>query len=255
MGKLDGKIVVITGAARGIGASAARLCAEEGARLVLADMLEEPLRALAEELKGVATPVITDISDEAAVQSLVAQAVQQHGRIDVAMLNAGVSGVLQPLDAYPTEAFDRVMAINARGLFLCLKHVMDAMDGNGGAIVVTSSAAGIRATPNMSAYIASKHAAIGLMRAAAIDGAQRGIRVNSVNPSTIDTPMVHALGHARSSGDESSKAETRKYIPLGRQGTADEVARLMLFLASDDASFCTGGVYMVDGGVSAGRAF
>lgn len=255
MGKLDGKIVIITGAARGIGACAASLCAEEGARLVLADMLEEPLRALSDELKGVATPVITDICDEAAVARLVAKTVQLHGRIDVAMLNAGIAGSLHPLDKYPTETFDRVMAVNTRGLFLCLKHVMNAMAGHGGSIVVTSSAAGVRATPNMSAYIASKHAAIGLMRAAAIDGAERGIRVNSVNPSTVDTPMVRALGHARSSSDESSRAETRKYIPLGRQGTPDEVARLMLFLASDDSSFCTGGVYMVDGGVSAGRAY
>lgn len=107
----------------------------------------------------------------------------------------------------------------------------------------------------MSAYIASNHAVIGLMRAAAIDGAARGIRVSSVNPSTVDTPMVYALGHAKRSDDDAARAQTRKYIPLGRQGTADEVARLMLFLASDDASFCTGGVFMVDGGVSAGRAF
>lgn len=255
MKRFEGKSVIITGAARGIGASAARLCAQEGARLVLVDMLEEPLRALAGELGSAAVPVVADISEDAAVQRLVATAVQEHGGVDAAMLNAGISGGLHALDDYPLELFDKVMAINARGTFLCLKHVMRAMGDKGGSIVVTSSAAGTRATPSMSAYIASKHAVVGLVRAAAIDGAARGIRVNSVNPATVDTPMVQALGHSRRSDDAASRAETRKYIPLGRQGTADEVARLMLFLASDDSSFCTGGVYMVDGGVSAGRAF
>lgn len=255
MGKLEGRSVVITGAARGIGASAARLCAQEGARLLLVDRLEEPLRALAGELGAVATPLVADIGDEAAVQRMVATAVERCGGLDVAMLNAGIAGASHALDDYPTELYDRVMDINARGLFLCLKHVMRTMTAKGGSIVVTASAAGMRATPSMSAYVASKHAAVGLVRAAAIDGAARGIRVNSVNPATVDTPMVQALGHARRSVSDAEREQTRRYIPLGRQGTADEVARMMLFLASDDASFCTGGVYVVDGGVSAGRAF
>src|SRR5271157_6060337 len=125
---------------------------------------------------------------------------------------------------------------------------MQAMGNRGGSIVVTASTAGVRATPNRSAYIASKHAAIGLMRAAA-----RGIRVNSVNPATIDTPMVRALEAKAEPGDQSRQAMA-KSIPLARHGTSDEVANLMLFLTSDESSFCAGGVYMVYGGISAGRA-
>lgn len=255
MGRLAGKTVLITGAAQGIGAAAARLCVKEGARVVLVDVLEEPLAALTEELGEMARSAQADIADEQAVQNLVSTVVADQGGLDVAFLNAGISGRPHNLMDYPVELFDQVMGVNARGLFLCLKHVMRAMRGRGGSIVITSSVAGTRATPNMSAYIASKHASVGLMRSAAIDGAKHGIRVNSVNPATIDTPMVRAIGHGKPSHDAQAIEETRRFIPMGRQGQADEVANMMLFLASDESSFCTGGVYMVDGGVSAGRAF
>ena len=157
-----------------------------------------------------------------------------------------------PLTDYPTEVFDKVMAVNVRGVWLGLKYVMRAMASTGGSIVITSSTAGIRATPNMPAYAASKHAAIGLMRAAAVEGAAQGIRVNTVNPATIDTPMVAALSVP--SGGETMQQHQARHIPIGRIGKPEEVARMMLFLASDDSSYCTGGIYMVDGGISAGRS-
>lgn len=254
MGRLDGKVALITGSARGIGAAAARLFAREGARVMLVDVLADPMQALVRELGDSAAFEVADITDEATVKAVVDATVRRFGRLDVAVLNAGIAGELRPLIDYPSDVFDKVIAVNVRGTWLGLKYVMAAMQASGGSIVVTASTSSVRATPNMSAYIASKHASLGLMRAAAVEGAAKGIRVNSVNPATIDTPMVRSLekNQQRSS---PNKLETKtRHIPLGRQGTADEVARLMLFLASDESSFCTGGVYMVDGGVTAGRA-
>lgn len=225
---------------------------QEGARVVLVDLLEAPLQALAQELGERANVHLADITNETAIKSLVDQTVRQHGQLDIALLNAGIAGQILPLTDYPTEVFDKIMAVNVRGVWLGLKYVMKAMEAKGGSIVITASTAGIRATPNMAAYTASKHAAIGLMRAAAVEGAARGIRVNTVNPATIDTPMVAALSDP--SGGETMHQQQARHIPIGRIGKPEEVARMMLFLASDDASYCTGGVYMVDGGISAGRA-
>ncbi|MFM9939054.1 MAG: SDR family NAD(P)-dependent oxidoreductase [Hyphomicrobiaceae bacterium] len=252
MGRLDGKVAIITGAARGIGASAARLFAAEGAKLMLADVLAEPLQALASEIGANAAAQITDVTDEAAVEPLIASTVARFGHLDVALLNAGIEGLTQPIVDYPAEMFDKVMAVNVRGVWLGLKYTMAAMAARGGSIVITSSTSGIRATPHMSAYTASKHAVIGLMRSAALEGAAKRIRVNTVNPSPIDTPMMTSIEKMRGVAGQNDRPLARG-TPLGRYGEPEEVARMMLFLASDEANFCTGGVYMVDGGVSAGR--
>jgi NAD(P)-dependent dehydrogenase (short-subunit alcohol dehydrogenase family) len=252
MGRMDGKVAIITGAARGIGAAAARLFAAEGAKLMLADVLAEPLTAVAKEIGANAATCPTDVTDEAAVRKLVDETVKRYGMVDAALLNAGIEGQVSAIEDYPAEMFDKVMAVNVRGVWLGLKYVMKAMAASGGSIVITSSTSGIRATPHMSAYTASKHAVIGLMRSAAIEGADRKIRVNTVNPSPIDTPMIASLEKMRGLGGRNDQPMAQG-TPLGRYGTPEEVARLMLFLASDESSFCTGGVYMVDGGVSAGR--
>lgn len=251
MAKLEGKVAIITGAARGIGASAARLFAAEGAKVMLADVLAEPLAALAREIGPAAATSATDVTDESSVKKLVDDTVARFGKLDIAVLNAGIEGKVSTLVDYPAEVFDKVIAVNVRGVWLGLKYAMRAMQKAGGSIVVTSSTSGIRATTSMSAYTASKHAVIGLMRSAALEGADSGIRVNSVNPAPIDTPMIASLAAQRGATGENQPYA--KSIPLGRYGTPEEVAKLMLFLASDDSSFCTGGVYMVDGGVSAGR--
>lgn len=251
MTKLEGKVAVITGAARGIGEAAARLFVAEGARVMLADVLAEPLAAVAASL-GEAAFQVTDVSDEEQSRQLFSATLERFGRLDIALLNAGIEGRTLPIVDYPAEIFDKVMAVNVRGVWLGLKHAMRAMSGTGGSIVITSSTSGIRATPHMSAYTASKHAVIGLMRSAAIEGAAAGIRVNTVNPAPIDTPMMASIEAMRGVAGRNDRP-LAKGTPLGRYGTPEEVARMMLFLASDDASFCTGGVYMVDGGVSAGR--
>ena len=162
--------------------------------------------------------------------------------------------MIEPITDYPLEMFDKVIAVNVRGVFLGLKYVMPVISRRGGgSIVITSSTAGIRGTNGMSAYTTSKHAVIGLMRTAALEGAKSNIRINTINPAPIDTRMMTSIEEQRGLpiGDSSNRPMAKR-LPLQRYGEPEEVARMMLFLGSEDGSFCTGGVYMVDGGVSAG---
>jgi NAD(P)-dependent dehydrogenase (short-subunit alcohol dehydrogenase family) len=200
--------------------------------------------------------VRTDVSQEADAEAMVAHAVATYGRVDVLYNNAGV--MPEPdhsvIDT-DVATWDKVMAVNVRGVWLGVRSLMPVMEKRGGgSIVITSSTAGIRAIANISPYTASKHAVIGIMRSSALEGAPANIRVNTVNPSPIDTRMITSLeqqlGATRTARSNQPMAGG---TPMKRYGEPEEVARLMLFLASDEASFCTGGVYMVDGGVSAGR--
>ena len=261
MARLEGKVALITGATGGIGQAAARLFADEGARVALVDLdegaLQEAVRAIGEDR---ASYTAADVTQPDETQRYVSAAVDRWGGIDAFLANAGIEGSLAPIPDYPIDVFDRVMAVNVRGVWLGIKYVVPAMrQRGGGSIVITSSTAGIGAGPDMSAYTTSKHAVIGLMRTAAMEGAPLGIRVNTVNPSPIETRMMRSIEEQRVAAlDDSDVTVEQTYratsarIPLGRYGHPEEVARLMLFLASDDSSFCTGGVYMVDGGRSAG---
>ena len=252
MARLAGKVAVITGATGGIGAAASRLFAAEGAQLMLVDMDAGRLEALAGET-GAAWHA-GDVSDPEVNEAIAAATAERFGGIDIGLLNAGIEGALAPIGDYTVEMFDRVMAVNARGVWLGLKALMPHLERRGGgSLVLTSSTAGIRAVPDMSAYTASKHAVIGLMRSAAIEGSASNIRVNTVNPSPIDTRMIQSLEAMHGVDGSGANQPLAGATPLRRYGEPEEVARLMLFLASDESSFCTGGVYMVDGGVSAGR--
>ena len=193
MGRLSGKTAIITGAGApsGIGATAARLFHAEGANLMLVDIDEAPLAALAKELG--AAHMAADVSDDAANKAIVAATIERFGGVDAALLNAGIVGKISPTTEYDLDLFDKVLAVNVRGVFLGLKHFMPAMEKTGGSIVITSSTAGIRARPGLAAYTASKHAVIGLMRTAALEGAANNIRVNTVNPSPIATPMMDEM--------------------------------------------------------------
>ena len=252
MARLAGKVAVITGATGGIGAAASRLFAAEGAQLMLVDMDAGRLEALAGET-GAAWHA-GDVSDPEVNEAIAAATAERFGGIDIGLLNAGIEGALAPIGDYTVEMFDRVMAVNARGVWLGLKALMPHLERRGGgSLVLTSSTAGIRAVPDMSAYTASKHAVIGLMRSAAIEGSASNIRVNTVNPSPIDTRMIQSLEEMHGVAGSGSNQPLAGATPLRRYGEPAQVARLMLFLASAESSFCTGGVYMVDGGVSAGR--
>ncbi len=264
MARLTGKVAIITGGAGGIGRAAARLFVEEGARVLLVDLDESALQAaVAGAGADSASYVVADTTEPDEVQRFVDTAVERYGGIDVFLANAGIEGRVLPIPEYPIDVFDRVMAVNVRGVWLGLRSVIPAMtQRGGGSIVITASTAGIRGTAGTSAYTTSKHAVIGLMRSAALECASLGIRVNTVNPAPIETRMMRSLEQQRAeqaerSGDATATPEQIKAIgasrvPLKRYGEPEEVARMMLFLASDESSFCTGGVYMVDGGVSAG---
>ena len=254
MQRLAGKVAVITGGANGIGFAAGKLFAEEGAHVVLVDLAEELLRKAVEVIGSERVSfVVADVSQPEQVEGYVRAAVERHGGLDVLISNAGIEGIVELIADYPVDVFDKVIAVNLRGVWLGLKYALPAMrQRGGGSIVITSSVAGIHGSPGMSAYAASKHAVIGLMRSAALECAAEGIRVNTVNPAPIETRMMRSLEAMRTPGDpEQSRRNSAAYIPMQRYGTPEEVARLMLFLASDESRFCTGGVYMADGGVSA----
>ena len=217
---------------------------------MLVDLSADTLEELAAGIDG-AEYAAADVSDAGQMRHAVEETVRRFGGLDIALLNAGIEGRIAPITEQTEEDFDRMMAVNVRGVWLGLKHAMPRIASRGGgSIVVTSSTSGIRAVPGIAPYTTSKHAVIGLMRAAAMEGAAQGIRVNTVNPAAIETDMVRRLVSATGDGGPG----TATFTPLKRLGQPDEVARLMLFLASDESGFCTGGVYMADGGVSAGRA-
>jgi len=261
MARLTDKVAVITGGAGGIGRAAAALFVQEGARVLLVDLNEGALQEATRTMSSAALSyVVADSTQPQQVQGFVNAAVERYGGIDVFLANAGIEGVVQSIIDYPIDVFDQVMAVNVRAVWLGLKYVMPVMRSRGGgSIVITSSTAGIRGTAGMSAYGTSKHAVIGMMRVAALEGAAMGIRVNTVNPAPIETRMMRSLEEMRASQQHDSemtidriKHRYASRIPLQRYGNPEEVACLMLFLASDESSFCTGGVYMVDGGTSAG---
>jgi len=254
MGRLDAQVAVITGGAGGIGLATARVFLREGARVLLVDHDEPALQRASKEIAaGASSHVVADVTRPEDVERYLQTAVARFGGVDVLVLNAGIEGVVKPITEYPIEVFDKVMAVNVRGVWLGLKYGMAEIGKRGGgSIIITSSIAGLRGSPNVSPYVTSKHAVVGMMRSAALEGAPLGIRVNTVNPSPIETRMMRSL-EAKVAPDApaQAKANFAARIPLGRYGTPEEVADLMLFLASDESRFCTGGVYSVDGGRSA----
>lgn len=254
MGRLDNKVAIITGGAGGIGLQAGNLFAREGAKVLLVDLHEDALKEAVQTIGSDAVRYCAaDVTQPDQTQRYIQAAVEQFGGVDVLLANAGIEGEVKPITDYAIDTFDQVMAVNVRGVWLGLKYAApEIARRGGGSIVITSSVAGVRGAAGMSAYIASKHAVIGLMRTAALEMADRKIRVNTVNPAPVDTRMMRSLEKGFEPDDPGrAKEMVSAMVPLQRYADPVEVARIMLFLASDESSYCSGGAYMVDGGMTA----
>jgi NAD(P)-dependent dehydrogenase (short-subunit alcohol dehydrogenase family) len=250
-------VAIVTGAAGGIGSAVVRRLLGEGARVALVDINRSELEAMAEQLGKDAGRVLAapaDVTREADVADYVRRTVDHFGRADLFFNNAGVEARIATIaDTDPAE-FDRVMAVNMRGVFLGLREVLRVLQrqGSGGAIVNTASIAAYKGAAGAAAYTASKHAVIGLTRVAALEGAEFGVRVNAIAPGYIDTPMLRAINEARSPGNpQAARDVLTSRIPLHRYGHPDEVANLVIWLLSAEASYVTGSTHLVDAGVMA----
>jgi NAD(P)-dependent dehydrogenase (short-subunit alcohol dehydrogenase family) len=250
MGRLDGKVAFVTGGAGSIGAASARAMVGEGARVVIADLDEAALRAVAEPLGDSCAWIVCDVTSEEQVAAGVGLAVSQFGGLDVAFANAGIAGENAPIASHSTEAFARVLEVNVVGPFLVLKHAMGAMR-DGGSLIVTSSVVGLTAAPGIAGYATSKHAVVGLMRVAAKEGAERGIRCNTIHPGPVANAFQDAVERdATGAPTEQANEIFNSMIPLGRHARAGEIAAAVVYLASDESAFVTGMRFSLDGGMS-----
>ena len=251
-----GKVALITGGGNGIGRATSVAFAQHGAKVVVVDRdgaAAEATAGIIRQNGGDATAVTADVTKSDDVKAYVKAAIAKYGRIDCFFNNAGIEGKLAPTAEYDEAMFDAVIGVNVKGVFLGMRHVLPEMiRQKSGAIVNTASVAGLVASPGMPAYVASKHAVIGLTKTAAGEVARQGIRVNAVCPGPVDTRMIHALEEQISPGDAASVGDRyRAALPSGRYTTPEEIANMVLFLCSDLASNTTGGQFVVDGGRTA----
>lgn len=249
-GRLQDKVIIITGGSTGIGRAAALRCAEEGAKLVIADINDAEAQTTLAEVRTRGAPVLyvrTDVARDDEVHALVARTVREYGRLDGAFNNAGIEGGFTNIVKMTEEAFDRTIAVNLKGVWLCVKHQIEQFvaQGSGGSIVSTASVAGLIGSRGGTAYCASKHGVVGLTKSAALEYARKKIRVNCVCPGVIRTPMIdRLLADMGGNGMENLVGQE----PMARLGEPVEIAEAVVFLLSDQASFVTGVAMPVDGG-------
>src|SRR5437867_7449041 len=246
----NGKVALVTGAAAGMGLATAQAFAEAGAAVALADFKGDAVKAAAEKLAAdghKAIGIRCDVSDDSQVAAMVDRTVAEFGRLDAAFNNAGVMAKIAPIADGSREEWDRVIGINLRGVWTCMKHELRHMERQGsGAIVNNASVGALTGNPGIGSYIASKHGVIGLTRTAALEYVKKGIRVNAVNPGLIDTQIARDVVNR----DEQAYAELAKHVPIGRAGRPEEIASVVLWLCSPGASYVVGHALTVDGGMT-----
>jgi NAD(P)-dependent dehydrogenase (short-subunit alcohol dehydrogenase family) len=252
MKRLENKVAVITGGAGAIGKATAEKFLKEGAKVMLVDLKEEDLKDTVNELgTAYASYAVANVTDAADVKSYAEKAKNLYGQVDIFFNNAGIEGVVKPITDYPIEEFDILIGVNVRGVWLGLKYMIPLMRESG-SIIISSSVAGLSGTPNVSAYVASKHAVIGIMRSVALEVAGNNIRVNTINPSPVDNRMMRSLEKGFSPDEaEQAKSQFEQMIPLGRYAKNEDIADLVTFLASDESRFITGTINPIDGGMTA----
>ena len=247
-GQFKNKVALVTGGASGIGEACALTFARGGAKVAVVDLndeLGEKTAAAARQAGAKAIYLRVDVSDPAAVEKMVADTVKAFGRLDIAVNNAGIGGETNPTGAYSIEGWRKVIDINLNGVFYCMRHEIPQMLRQGSGVIVNmTSILGTVGFANSAAYVAAKHGILGLTKTAALEYAKQGIRINSVGPGFIKTPLLDSL-------DEQTRAYLSGLHAMGRMGEAQEVADLVAYLCSDQASFLTGGYYLVDGGYTA----
>ena len=252
MGRLAGKIAIITGASGGIGLATATKMLAEGAKLMLCGRNQMRLETVVAQLNGGESVSICvgNPSEEADVIAMVDATKTRFGKVDILFANAGAEGRIAPLTALSVEEFDEVQQVNVRGTWLAIKHAGPAMiESGGGSIICTSSVAGSVGVAGLAAYASSKHAINGLVHVAALEFGKMGVRINAVAPAPIDNAMMASIEKQASPDDPSlARQGFSSLIAMGRYGTNEEVANIVAFLASDEASYCTGGIYPIDGG-------
>lgn len=250
MEKLKDKVCVITGAAGGIGKATAELFLSHGAKVMLVDLHEEDLQNLIFNMDRDRTAIFSaDVSKLQDNKDFTEATLSRFGRIDVAFLNAGIEGKFLPISEYPEELFDRIIAVNLKGVWLGCQQIIPKMS-QGGSVIITSSVAGLKGFPHLGAYVASKHGVVGIMRTAALENADKRIRVNSIHPGPVNNRMMRSIEEQIHPGEPTaSQKDFEAGVPLRRYAENSEVADLALFLACDDSKYMTGTIQVIDGGM------
>ena len=254
MGRLQGKVAIVTGGCGGIGSATGRIFAAEGAHVLLVDVDEKNLKeAVRTTESDLVSYHVADVTSEEQSKAYIDAAVHRYGGVDVVFANAGIEGKLAPTEQIHAADFDRVFAVNVKGAWLAIKHATPHLrERGGGSIILTSSVAGLIGFPGLAPYVCSKHALVGLAKTAALELAPAKIRVNTIHPGPIANRMMESLEEQSAPADPSqARTGFEGMIPLGRYGTNDEIAKLALFLAGDEGSYCTGAAFVADGGFCA----